>query len=182
MCFQPTWQEHNSPSLRPDQTYSNSKVKLEVGRADWNDAIKWVMNWIKWSRGAHSPGGPHSQRQVQANLTIGGQRQRLSQAAERAKRSQETQLVEDPPCSLCGSSNHLGDECNFIAVKTSTQVALEEPSARIHHWVIHWIYVLTLDLYCLHYPQFYPGLTVDTLASLEAYLLLLFPWLCRPDF
>ena len=89
-----------------------------------------------------------------------------------ASSRQGIQLVEDSLCNLCGSSGHLGDECDFIAIKSSAQVAFEEALVGIHRSIVHRVYVLASDLYHLHYPRFfYPGQTVKTLASSEASLL-----------
>ena len=88
--------------------------------------------------------------------------------------------MEDPPCNLCGLLDHLGDKCDFIATKTSPQVAFKEPLTGIHRRVVYRVYVLASDLYRLHYPQFYPGPFVDTLINSKVDLLLV-P-LIEPDF
>ena len=110
-------------------------------------------------------------RRVVVNASSGGRRQRDIEARNRARTSQGTHLVEDPPCSLCGSSAHLGDECDYIAVEASSQASFEEPSAGIHRGVVHRVYLLAAELYRLHYPRFFPGPTLDTLLSPQAYLL-----------
>ena len=110
-------------------------------------------------------------RRVAANAISGGRRQRVSEAIHRAQVAQGTQFIEDPPCNFCGSSTHLGDECDFIAVETTEGGIFEEPSIGIHRSIVHRVYALASELYLLHYPRFYPGQSEDTLASSEAYLL-----------
>jgi hypothetical protein len=102
-------------------------------------------------------------RRNTANASSGGHRGRCVESRERAIASQGTQIIEDHPCGLCGSSGHLGDECDFIAVEASTRVAFEDPSAGIHRGIVHRVYTLSSELYRLHHPRFYPGLSEETL-------------------
>ena len=107
---------------------------------------------------------------VEANVTSGGRRRRVTEAIKQAKASQGTQLIKDPPCSLCGSTTHSGDECDFIAVESTTEGIFEKPATGIHRSIVHRGYALASELYLLHYPRFYPGHTEDTLATSDAYL------------
>jgi hypothetical protein len=106
-----------------------------------------------------------------ANVSSGGRRRRLIEARERAINSQGTHLVKDPPCSLCGSVVHLGEECDFIAVEGSNQVAFEDPSAGIHRGSVHRVCSLASELCRLLCPRFYPGFVADTLPLPEGLLL-----------
>lgn len=110
-------------------------------------------------------------RRVEANAVLGGRRRRVAEAIHRAKASQGTQLIEDPPCDICGSTSHLGDECDRIAVESTAEGTFEEPATGIHRSIVHRVYVLASELYLLHHPRFFPGPTTDTLASSDAYLL-----------
>jgi hypothetical protein len=110
-------------------------------------------------------------RRNTANASSGGFRGRCVESRERAIASQGTQIIEDHPCGLCGSSSHLGDECDFIAVEASSRVAFEDPSAGIHRGIVHRVYALSIELYRLHHPRFYPGPSEETLVRTEAYLL-----------
>jgi hypothetical protein len=110
-------------------------------------------------------------RRNAGNATSGGHAQRCIDARNRATSSQGTQFIEDSPCSICGSSSHLSDECDFIAVESSTKVSFEAPSTGIHRGIVHKVFALASDLYRLHYPRFYPGPSASTLVSSDAYLL-----------
>ena len=111
------------------------------------------------------------QRDAANASSIGGHHQRRLEARNRAIISQGTQLIKDPPCNLCGSSNHLSDECDFIAVAASSQVAFEDPSVGVHRGIVHRVYSLASDLYRVHHPRFHPGPSVSTFSNTEAYLL-----------
>jgi hypothetical protein len=99
-----------------------------------------------------------------ANALSGGLKQRLAVSRARACATQETDPNQDPPCDLCGSSIHLSDECDFIAVESNGS-DFEEPSVGIHRGIIHRLYVQTIDLYRLLYPRFYPGPSEGVLAT-----------------
>jgi hypothetical protein len=132
-----------------------SNIKAAVGQLD-----SWTSSQTN-----------HRLRRNAANASSGGRRERCVESRKRAVASQGTQFIEDPPCDLCGSSGHLGDECDFIAVEASTRVAFEDPSAGIHRGIVHRVYSLASELYRLHYPRFYPGLSEETIVRSEAYLL-----------
>jgi hypothetical protein len=110
------------------------------------------------------------QKRNTANSENGGLRQRLAEACLLAQASQGTQLIRDPSCQLCGSLAHLSDECDFIAVETSNQISLEDPSTGIHRGIVHGVYQQAADLYKLLYPRFYPGPSSEVTASADAYL------------
>jgi hypothetical protein len=143
-----TSQEKQSSQIR-------TNIKAAVGQLD------------SWT----SSQNHHRLRRNTANASSGGYRERCIDSRERAIASQGTQFIEDPPCDLCGSSGHLGDECDFVAVEASTRVAFEDPSAGIHRGIVHRLYALSSELYLLHHPRFYPGLSGETLARTEAHLL-----------
>ena len=96
-------------------------------------------------------------RRKEAIAFSGGRRQYLDEARSRACASQGTTSLQDPPCTICGSSIHLSDECEFIAVLSNAEDSFEDPSAGIHRGIIHRLYTHSAELYKLLYPNFFPG-------------------------
>jgi hypothetical protein len=136
-------------------TQIRTNIKAAVAQLD-----SWILTQANLRR-----------QRIEAIASSGGHQQRRLQARSIAVSSQGTQFIEDPPCDLCGSSDHLSDECDFIAVEASSQVSFEDPSTGIHRSIVHRVYSLASDLYRLHHPRFYPGPAVSTLVNTDAYLL-----------
>jgi hypothetical protein len=101
-----------------------------------------------------------------ANEQSGGRRQRLAESRALACASQGTQFVQDPPCATCGSSSHLSEECDFIAVESNDNEGGDlSPASSIHRGIVHRLYVQSLDLYRLSYPRYYPGPSDEVLVA-----------------
>jgi hypothetical protein len=82
---------------------------------------------------------------------------RRSLAAHRARDSQHTLDLIDPPCNWCDSTGHLTDECDQVARETGLRSTSEDPAIGIHRAIVHRLYLQACDLYRILYPRFYPG-------------------------
>lgn len=92
-------------------------------------------------------------QRVASVLQAGGRAARANQARARAREALGTQELHDPPCSSCGSTRHLSDECDFLYPERS--LTEEDPATKIHRSIVHRLYIKTCEFYSFLYPNFY---------------------------
>jgi hypothetical protein len=105
-------------------------------------------------------------RRVIANANYpNGVLDRQTLAQHRARVSQGTLDLIDPQCTLCGSLEHLTDEChleirNGQVVQRAEESNKEASATAIHRAIVHRLYSQSCELYALLYPLFFQRVTV----------------------
>jgi hypothetical protein len=104
-------------------------------------------------------------------VTLGSQAERVREAQHRARTALGTHGLQEPPCQVCGCTNHLpSDECSLDEPEAPQSLS-ENPSDGIHRGILHRAYLGVCELYLLQHPRFFPGPVSEHQPSKEGLVL-----------
>jgi hypothetical protein len=142
--------------IRREQQSIRRSIKATIAQLDHWDNDQRELERRRTTANANYPNGVLDRKTL---------------AQHRARVSQGTLDLLDPPCTLCSSRKHLTDECHLETrdgqVVTREESSLEDPANGIHRAIVHRLHSHACDLYHLLYPRFYPGAQETQKVTLE---------------